>query len=1183
MPFIFNRRAFLKNSAGIAGIPLLRNLGGGKAFLWGAEAADVPAAALQRAFLEPPDGAWPWVYWFVSDGNLTKEGITADFEAMKRVGIHGVLYMEVDQYVPKGEAHFLSPLWREMIQHAQKEATRLGITIDMNNDGGWCGSGGPWITPELSMQMITYSETAVEGPKQFAGVLPQPKTVENYYEDITVMAFPRPADSVRMADSSPSFTYGADHQPLDSAKLIDGNPGSIVTLPLAEKGKPQYLNIDFPAPFTAQAITVAFDTWNSEVAVVLEVSDDGQSYRPVRPLTIRWPVSSVNFDKVSAKHFRIVLRPQEDWFFQQFAKGIALGEVELHADRRIEDIPGKAAYIRQDVFSGEPAISAEETLRRDQVVDLSAKMDKDGRLTWDVPEGKWTVVRFGHTSTGKMNHPAPVGSLGLECDKLSKKALDAHFDGLLGKLLADESAVGGKAMTMTHIDSWEIGSQNWTTGMRELFRNKYGYDMFPFLPVLTGRAVESRDVTERFLWDLRRIVGDLLLENYADHMREISNQHGMTLSIEAYGGGPLDEVAYGGRADVPMSEFWTGQETGTWNKEMASSGHVYGHPVVAAESFTAVPDDARWQNHPYRLKPLGDLAFTQGINHFVFHRYSAQPWVDRKPGMTMGPWGIHMERTNTWWEQSTAWLAYLARCQAVLQSGRFIADVAYLGSENSPNSFPKREEMDPIISPGYDFDELPPEALLKLASVRDGRLVLESGMSYRILVLPPGRTMRPDLMKKIKDLVAEGATVVGPRPTASPSLADYPHCDNEVQQLGAELWGECDGVNIMENQFGKGHVVWGVPLAQILGELETPPDFACHQTTVGDEIRYIHRSVDGAEIYFVASAVPQARRFLCTFRSKGKMPELWWPDTGRIETVAIYDERDGRTAIPLTLDPHGSVFVVFRSDASPDTDRIVSLRHNGLEVSGLGRKPAPETQLLCECGTVHTRQGGKGGFDIEVAQPGTYELKTAAGHLLKAQVQAVANPFEIAGPWELRFPAGAGAPDRVTLEKLISWTDHANAGVRYFSGTATYRRQFTVPAGLINRDHRLYLDLGRVAVMAKVKLNGRDLGILWKPPYSAEVTEIVHAGANELEIAVVNLWPNRLIGDEQLPSDREWTHHEWGEVLASYPQWLKDNRPSPAGRFTFTTWKHWTKDDPLQESGLLGPVRIIVNVRVAVA
>src|SRR5208282_1815927 len=290
----YNRRKFLRDSATwVMAVPAISGLSNKQGLLLGQGNASAPGE-LQRAFLEPPDGAWPWVYWFVSDGNLTREGITADFEAMKRVGIHGVLYMEVDQFVPKGPARFLSPLWREMLQHAMTEATRLGITINMNNDGGWCGSGGPWITPELSMQMIVYSETALQGPKQFTGVLAQPKTVEKYYEDIAVLAFPSPAESVRMADSSPTLTYGADRKTLDSAKLMDGNPGTVVLLPLPEKGKPLYLNIDFPAPFTAQAITVAFDTWNSEIDGTLEVSDDGQNYRTVRPLTMRWPVSSAN-------------------------------------------------------------------------------------------------------------------------------------------------------------------------------------------------------------------------------------------------------------------------------------------------------------------------------------------------------------------------------------------------------------------------------------------------------------------------------------------------------------------------------------------------------------------------------------------------------------------------------------------------------------------------------------------------------------------------------------------------------------------------------------------------------------------------------------------------------------------------------------------------------------------------
>jgi hypothetical protein len=1156
-------------------VPALSGLSNKQGLLLGNGSPSAPDA-LQRAFLEPPDGAWPWVYWFVSDGNLTREGITADFEAMKRVGIHGVLYMEVDQFVPKGPARFLSPLWREMLQHAMTEATRLGITINMNNDGGWCGSGGPWITPELSMQAIVYSETTVQGAKKFTGMLPQPKTTEGFYQDIAVLAFPCPAGSVRMVECSPSMTYGADRKPFDFAKLLDGNPGTTVTIPLAPKGEPQYVNIEFPQPFTAQALTVSLDLWDSRLATLVEVSEDGVNYRTLRSFTVLWPGVSINFEKVTARYFRIHIPAQGPWFYNEYRNGFPLGEVELHAEPRIEDISGKAMYLRHDGHPDEPPIPPQATVLRDQVIDLSAKMDARGNLTWDVPEGKWTVVRYGHTSTGKNNHPAPQESMGLECDKMSKKAIEVQFEGLMGKLLADQAAVGGKTMTMTHIDSWEVGSGNWTTGFREEFQKRCGYDLVTYFPVLTGRVVDSAEVSERFLWDLRRVVCDLVIENYAGHMQEICHQHGLTLSIEGYSAGPLDEVPYAGRADVPMSEFWTGQQTETWNKEMASSGHVYGHPVIAAESFTADPKDGRWQNYPYRLKPLGDLAFTEGINRFVFHRYSAQPWLNRAPGMTMGPYGIHYERTNTWFEQSRAWVSYLARCQALLQSGLFVADIARLGTENAPNSFPKRPEMDPPFPPGYDFDDLPVEALQQ-ASVRDGRLVLPSGMSYRILVLPPARTMRPAVLSKIKELVAAGLTVVGPRPTVSPSLSDYPHCDGEVQRLAAELWGECDGVDITDNVYGKGNVVWGRSILDVLRRLDAPPDFACHETLVGDEIRYIHRRVGGNEVYFVASGVPEARRFLCTFRSKGMRPELWWPDTGRTEPVVVYDEGRNGTQIPLSLDPHGSVFVVFRAGVAPGPDRVVSLRRDDTEISGLAAKPVPEMQIQHESCAVHFNKAGQ--FSLEAAQPGVYALKTAAGHELKAQIPALPSPLLIEGPWDLTFPKGLGAPEHVALPQLISWSEHSNSEVKYFSGTATYHRKFEAPKTLLVPGRAFCLDLGRVAVIAQVKLNGRDLGILWKPPFCADITEVLRAGTNDLEVSVVNLWVNRLIGDEQLPDDCEWRPQSGSEVLARYPQWLLDNKPRPTERIAFPVWKHWTKDDPLMESGLLGPVRIIVKAR----
>jgi len=673
-------------------------------------------------------------------------------------------------------------------------------------------------------------------------------------------------------------------------------------------------------------------------------------------------------------------------------------------------------------------------------------------------------------------------------------------------------------------------------------------------------------------------------------MRELCNQHGLKLSIEAYGDGPYQDIEYAGRVDVPMCEFWTGAPAWTHDlmsfcKEMASAGHVYGKPIIAAESFTSGAVSGRWQNHPYMLKPLGDKIFTLGTNRFVFHRYAMQPWLDVKPGMTCGPFGLMYERTNTWWEQSRAWHHYVARCQALLQQGQFVADIACMGSEKAPQIVPDPEMMAPVIPPGYDFDDVPAEVVLTQMTVRAGRLVLPSGMSYRLLVLPSGRSMTPGLAAKIKDLVNAGATVVGPPPLESPSLAHYPGCDHEVKRIAAEVWGDCDGESLTENRYGKGKVIWGKLLVDVLAEMQVPADFACREVAVNEQIRYIHRTSGEDDIYFVASAFPEAKRFLCTFRVKGKTPELWWPDSGRIEPIAVYEERGDSTAVPLALDPYGSVFVVFRGSGSKRPDSVTSVRRDGVEISGLAPRPYANIQLLPEAADVTLTAAG---YHLEAAQAGKYQLKTRSGKLLHVEIPPLPDTFEIKGSWELEFPKGWKAPDRVTLERLISWPDHPDPGVRYFSGTATYHKQFQLPTGFVGKDRGLYLDLGRVAVIAEAKLNGHDLGILWKPPFRVDVTEVLQAGANELTVNVVNLWPNRLIGDDMLPTDADWSKNfapgvpvppTHGSILTRWPQWLLDGKPSPTGHVTFTSWKLWTKDDPLMESGLLGPVQIVPAAR----
>jgi hypothetical protein len=471
-------------------------------------------------------------------------------------------------------------------------------------------------------------------------------------------------------------------------------------------------------------------------------------------------------------------------------------------------------------------------------------------------------------------------------------------------------------------------------------------------------------------------------------------------------------------------------------------------------------------------------------------------------------------------------------------------------------------------------------------------------MSYRLLVLQPGQSMTPALLRKIKQLVNDGATVVGPRPVKSPSLSAFPQCDDELRQLAEELWGECDGSSIKENRFGAGRVIWGRRMSDVLLKLGTPSDFACEGAAVGEEIRFIHRSIDGDDFYFVASGVAEAKTFLCTFRVdvKSKRPELWWPDSGRIEPISVFSEsatpvgispsgpkNAPRISIPINLDPYGSVFVVFRASAEPQAENIVSVQYNGAAVFGLA--PLIEYQF----NAADVKQTDDKGLIIEAADEGTYNFVTAAGHSFKAVIPQLPGPISIQGPWKLQFPKNLGAPDHVTLDRLISWTEHSDPGVKYFSGTGTYRNRFTLPEGMRGADRRLYLDLGYVCVIAEVVLNGHNLGTLWKPPFMVDVTDTLTTGNNDLEIRIVNLWPNRLIGDEQLPEDCEWAtpsgpQDPWpkvmGSLIASWPQWLLENKPRTSGRIAFTTWKHWYKDDPLLESGLLGPVRILPKARV---
>jgi hypothetical protein len=993
--------------------------------LLGLVLAALPAWAtvddLERAFATPPPSAKPWVFWFWINGNISREGITADLEAMKQAGIGGALWMEVSGpwWAPDGRVRALSPEWHDCMQWAVREFDRLGMEFDLSVDFGY-GSGGPHISPTNSMQKLYWSETEVEGG--------------------------RPVDLV-----------------LAKPQVDRGNVAAAWLRPGAE--------ID------------------PRVRATIETMD---SYRDVAVLAIPAPASP------AGRAYRIPELNQKDGTGFGLPKGL------------------KA-----------PPLPADAVTPADRVVDLTGRMGSDGRLAWDAPPGRWLVLRCGHASNFKMTRPSPQAAVGLECDRLSKAGIDAHYGAFLKPIFDGAGAAAGRALTHVHIDSWEAGGQNWTASFPAEFRARRGYDLRPWLPVLAGRVVGSAALSERFLWDMRATVSEMIRDNYAGRLRELAQRHRMKLSIEAYGHLCIDNLSYAGVCDFPISEFWA-RGTNTFpdllagrggyapsTKAMASAAHTYGKPVIGAEAWTS---DRGWRDHPYLMKAMGDEMYCRGLNRVIFHLSAHQAYDTMVPGLTHRKWGEHIQRHNTWWGYSRPWMDYLARCQHLLQQGDFVADVAYWFGEGAPLGV---DHMKLDLPAGYDFDFCSSENVLQMG-VRDGRLVLPSGASYRYLLLPATDRMTLPLARKVQGLVAAGARVIGgPRPAGTPGLTGFPGCDAELEAIAAALWD-------------KGLVTTGATPAEVFARDRLPPDFE------GGGLRHVHRRAGGADVYFVSHQQEGPLDTTCTFRLAGKRPELWDPESGAIRALPEFTERDGRISVPLRFDPMQSWFVVFR---------------------GEGR------------GTRREGRAARGNFPT------------------------FTNTLEIAGPWEVSFDPKWGGPDKpVAFDSLTDWSRHADPRIQYFSGTATYRKVFDLPTEIGGRKSevgsghpsaadlrplasdlarpsslvpRLFLDLGSVEVMARVRVNGKDCGIAWKPPYRVDITAAVREGANELEIDVVNLWINRMIGDEQLPLDGNWKDFE---TLLEWPEWFLKGTPRPSGRFTFTSCRHYTKDTPLVPSGLLGPV-----------
>jgi hypothetical protein len=1088
---------------------------------------------LKTGFENPPAGARPRVWWHWMNGNITKEGIKLDLEWMHRVGIAGFQNFDAALDTPQVVEHrlaYMTPEWKDAFKYATTLADQLGMEEAIAGSPGWSESGGPWVPGSQGMKKYVWSETRVEGGKPFAGTLAHPPsntgTFQNlgiededslkfkspqFYADSAVVAFKVPASDVAIGDLQPKITSSGGS--IDAALLSDGDLVKTTALPKAPEGEKAWIQYEFPQPQAIRALTIVLGgraPWwmgpSSDNGQALEASDDGQTYHVVASIPSDGTTEhTISFAPVTAKFFRVTFKtmpppkPPED--FDPDAMGVtlpkpateyAIAELVLHSGARVNRFEDKAAFSTMlDLyqFATAPVASA-DAIAKSEVIDLTSKMHADGTLDWTPPEGNWVVLRFGYSLLGITNHPATAEATGLEVDKLNRSYVKSYMEKYLDSYKETVGAdfMGKRGIRYVINDSWEAGSQNWTDDMIAQFKKLRGYDPTPWMPVLAGKVVESAEASDKFLWDFRKTIGDLIANEHYGQLEATLHDWHMGHYGESHEGGRAfvaDGMEVKKFNEVPMSAMWT-QRPGV-NKEQfglnaddresASVAHIYGQNLVAAESLTA--GEAAWAWSPSTLKPTADQELLNGINRFVIHESAHQPLVDKSkaPGMTLGPFGQWFNRNETWAEEAGPWVNYIARSSFLLQQGHFGADVVYFYGEDS-NLTAIFDSKAPDIPAGYGFDYINADGLIHMLSVTNGRITTKSGMSYLVLGLDPySKHMSLPVLRAIHKLVEDGAVVAGAKPIDDASLADD---QAEFQKLNDELFGDGTGVHTV----GKGTVYAGQSLTDAFSALKLPPDFDHTKPESDTRILFVHRKLTDGDLYFVDNRNDRDETVDATFRVTGKTPELWHGETGKSEPVS-YNIADGRTTVPLHLEPWGTVFVVFR-------------------------KPAKANSLTL---------------------PKVVETEVAT----------------LDGSWNVAFQPGRGAPASITLDKLISWTDSTDAGVKYFSGTGTYTKTIQASPEWFKKGAKLWIDLGDVKNLAEVTVNGKSLGIVWHAPYRVDATSALKPGANELSVKVINAWVNRLIGDQQ---------------------------PDATTKYTFADVKPYKANSPLQASGLVGPVKV---------
>jgi hypothetical protein len=1111
-------------------------------------------------FKNPPSNSKVNTWWHWLDGNITKEGITRDLEAMKAQGISQATILNVGLFgnrdfgVPK--IAFGSDRWFEMFRWALREADRLGIRIGVHNCDGWSSTGGPWITPEMSMKQFVWTKTRVEGGRKTSIRLKNPFEVRNFYRDAAVVAYrtDEVPNSFRLA--APGIIF---NDSTDASILMDGNPVSAVEIKKGDR-----ISISFGAPFDFSGIAVhprrSF-MWNNpedfECRFTAWASKDGKKYDQVKEFAVRGlnrtgiapvPPTSARFVRITVDGFG----GQDAWI------PVLLSELELLKDGETPsfspEIPGlseKTAsikpadevcfYSRSPGRPGRPVPSAKE------VIVLTGKMTADGVLEWDAPEGTWDVLRFGYTSTGAVNGPATREGTGLECDKMDAAAVDLHFRNFPKKLAEQAGPFTGSTFRFLLIDSWECGYQNWTAGFPAEFEKRRGYSLIPYLPVLCGEVIGSPEESEAVLSDFRKTVADLIERNYYGHFSDLCHREKLELHAEVmYGNAnypPLDILKSTRCVDLPMYEFWTSTDSQSLVKYTPTAGPEfnlpscacagYGKPLLGSEAYTGM---AHYSESPRNLKPFGDRAYCAGINRMILHSNVHQP-SDRRPGMTLGQFASHFNRNNPYWSHASEWLAYQARIQACLQRGAAAPDVLYYLGDQLPQYFVNTPSNTPPF--GYQVNACNFDILKNRVKVLDGKLRMNGVSDYSLLSLPPFPFMDFETLNRIASLVRQGAAVFGPRPQHSLSLTDLSVHQAAFKKLADEVWGGIDGKKVMENKYGKGRVFWGMSLGDALKKISLAPDFSTNRAE-DNSFQFIHKKTGEIDVYFVANQRDRMLTRDCAFRVGEKTPEIWNPENGTIEKPAVFRVENGTVRIPVSFKPCQALLFVFKPGMPVESITSVQMDGKPIFPSKNGEdSPAPKVTVE------------PGGFSVVPVKSADYSFTTRSGKMVSAAYSSpdVVEITDFKGT--IRFkPAYQAQIAPLEIRDLRPLTDYAVPDVRYFAGEVLYSIRFHVPEGFASAVDSVVLNVGDFEAAGEVRLNGKSLGGIWNPGTELNVTGLLKAD-NELEVTIATVFRNRFIGD----------FIQYGKVVNGWTS-------SPIGDFL-------NKKSSLKPSGLMGPLQLI--------